>query len=117
MLDLFHIAKVAHETNRAYCQTLGDNTQPPWADAPLWQRESAVEGVLAIESGEITGPEDSHKGWTAQKVSDGWVYGETKDPAAKTHPCLVPFAELPEAQRRKDFLFFAVVQQLIRDIG
>jgi hypothetical protein len=28
------IAKVCHETNRAYCETLGDNSQPPWEEAP-----------------------------------------------------------------------------------
>ena len=27
-----------------------------------------------------------------------------KDPAAKTHPCMVPYADLPESQRRKDAL-------------
>lgn len=34
----------------------------------------------------------------ANKIADGWKYGEAKDPEAKTHPCLVPFDKLPEFQ-------------------
>lgn len=31
------IARMAHEANRAYCQALGDDSQPAWEDAPEWQ--------------------------------------------------------------------------------
>jgi len=58
------------------------------------------------------GPEASHKSWMAQKVADGWVYGDTKDPGAKRHPCMVPFSELPVEQQAKDFIFRAVVHAL-----
>jgi hypothetical protein len=34
------------------------------------------------------------------------------DEGTKTHPCLVPFADLPEDQQRKDALFIAIVQAL-----
>lgn len=39
------IARVAHEVNRAYCQSLGDKSQARWEEAPQWQRDSAVAGV------------------------------------------------------------------------
>ena len=107
-----YIAKVTHEANRSYCQTLGDNTQPIWADAPLWQRQSAINGVEAILSGDIRSSEQSHESWMTQKLSQGWTYGDVKDPEAKRHPCLVPFEDLPEPQKRKDYLFFAIVQAL-----
>lgn len=102
-------ARHAHEINRAYCAALGDDSQPPWDDAPGWQRDSAIAGGRAtLEHPEQT-PADSHAGWSAQKVADGWVYGPVKDPAAKTHPCLVPYEELPPDQRAKDYLFRAAV--------
>lgn len=44
------IAKIAHEANRIYCQTLGDYSQPPWEDAPDWQKNSAIAGVQAYIS-------------------------------------------------------------------
>jgi hypothetical protein len=106
------IARVCHEVNRAYCASLGDFSQPAWADAPAWQRDSAVNGVRAHLTGAVTSPEASHESWWAEKRAAGWVYGREKDPVAKTHPCCVPYAELPLEQRTKDFLFGAVVAAL-----
>jgi hypothetical protein len=102
------IARICHEANRGYCIVLGDNSQPSWDDAPGWQRESAVLGVKLHISGDH-GPEASHKSWMDQKVTDGWVYGAVKDPVAKTHPCLVPFDQLPKEQQAKDYIFRAIV--------
>lgn len=107
------IAQVAHEANRVYCVTLGDNSQPAWHDAPDWQQVSAIKGVLAIIEGRVTAPEHSHISWAAEKQRDGWKYGAVKDPDKKEHPCLVPFEELPVEQQLKDYLFFAVVTALI----
>ena len=39
------IAKVAHEINLAYCESIGDNSQPTWELAPDWQKSSAINGV------------------------------------------------------------------------
>jgi hypothetical protein len=47
------IAKVAHEVNRAYCQAIGDNSQPTWEEAPGWQRDSAINGVLLHLSNDL----------------------------------------------------------------
>lgn len=105
------IARVCHEVNRAYCAALGDQSQPAWGDAPQWQRDSAMLGV-ALHSENDVGPEGSHESWMAQKVADGWVYGEAKDADAKTHPCIVPFDQLPREQQAKDFIFRAVVHAL-----
>lgn len=108
---LDHIARVCHEVNKAYCEALGDNSQPAWEDAPEWQRESARMGVDLHLSGDF-GPEASHISWMRQKVDDGWTYGEVKDPTDKTHPCIKPFSELPKEQQAKDFIFRAVVHAL-----
>jgi len=105
------IARVCHEVNRAYCLALGDTSQPAWEEAPQWQRESALLGVQLHTSGDH-GPQASHESWMKQKLEDGWKYGEVKDPELKTHPCLVPFDELPESQQAKDYIFRAVVHAL-----
>lgn len=103
------IARVCHEANRAYCATLGDDSQLPWDEAPDWQRESAVNGVRFHIENPGAGPEGSHENWMSEKQADGWAFGETKDPDAKTHPCMVSYHELPAEQRRKDYLFVGVV--------
>ena len=103
------VAKIAHEANRAYCEALGDHSQPSWEEAPEWQRNSAIAGVRFHMNGEH-GPEASHENWMREKLDDGWVYGDVKDPEAKTHPCLVPFDQLPVEQQAKDFIFRAIVR-------
>jgi hypothetical protein len=101
------IASICHETNRAYCVTQGDHSQVAWDDAPDWQRKSAEMGVSVARQG--AGPEQLHESWLAQKAADGWVYGPVKDADKKTHPCCVPYNQLPDAQKRKDALFRAIV--------
>lgn len=96
-------ARAAHEVNRSYCEVGGDMSQKPWAEAPNWQCQSALEGVRAVIEGKT--PEQLHESWMLSKISDGWRYGEVKDAEAKTHPCIVPYDSLPEFQRRKDELF------------
>lgn len=109
MIEL--IAKVAHEVNRAYCEALRDESQVPWEEAEEWQKDSARSGVrLHVETPSL-GPEASHEAWAITKLTDGWVYGEIKDPEAKTHPCLVPFEDLPVGQQAKDYIFTAVVRE------
>jgi hypothetical protein len=43
-----------------------------------------------------------HSRWVSQKQSEGWAYGPIRDAVKKTHPCIVPWDELPEGEREKD---------------
>ena len=111
------IARVCHEANRSYCQTIGDGSQKPWDDAEPWQRESAVRGV-EFALGESASPSAQHDAWMADKTAAGWKFGPVKDPEKKEHPCMVAYSELPYEQRVKDHLFRAIVRafaQAIKD--
>ena len=103
------IAKICHEANRAYCQALGDNSQKPWDECPDWQQSSAIDGVLFHISNPGAGDSASHDNWMREKLARGWQYGIEKDEQAKTHPCLVPFHNLPPEQQAKDALFRSIV--------
>lgn len=105
------IVRVCHEVNRAYCQALGDESQEQWEMAPKWQQESAIAGVI-FHITEGGGPEASHENWMKDKAADGWVYGPEKDAEKKTHPCMVPFKDLPSEQKAKDHIFRAIVKTL-----
>jgi hypothetical protein len=112
MKNISLIAKVCHDANRAWCIANDDYSQPAWDDAPDWQIDSAINGVYHAMIYPDATSEDMHSNWMADKIADGWVYGPVKDPVAKTHPCMVPYAELPEFQRKKDALFLAIVRAL-----
>lgn len=102
-------ARAAHEANRAYCIALGDDSQVPWEEAPENIQASALAGVHGVLI-DGNGPRESHESWLRFKRLDGWVHGTVKDADMKTHPCMVPYDELPPAQRAKDAIFIAVVR-------
>jgi len=111
-MSVAQIAQVAHEINKAFCESIGDNSQPKWTDAPEWQKSSAIKGVEFHLVNPNASPSASHDSWLKQKQADGWKYGPIKDADKKEHPCFVPYDELPIEQRSKDFLFKQVVHSL-----
>jgi hypothetical protein len=106
------IAMVCHEANKKWCELTGDYSQKSWADAEQWQRDSAIKGVNFCFQNPKAAASSHHDAWMSDKIADGWVYGEIKDTENKTHPCLVPYDQLPLAQQQKDKLFQAIVDAL-----
>lgn len=112
--EIEQLAQACHELNRHYCQTLGDHSQPPWSEAPEWQRESARDGVRFIEANPDASDSASHDNWMKVKKAEGWVFGAVKDPENKTHPCMVHYEALPVSQRFKDRLFRTLVRTALQ---
>jgi len=108
------IARVAHETLRAYSGTLGEYSQAAWQDAEQWVRQSKIDGVEAVLGGAT--PRQLHTAWCESRETAGWVYGPRLSYPERTHPCLVPYNDLSVDQRRKDTLFSAVVKALVKEI-
>ena len=46
--------------------------------------------------------EHNHEVWATQRMQDGWKLGAARDDKKKLHPCLVPYAELPESEKDYD---------------
>jgi hypothetical protein len=108
-----YIATICHEANSVYCRSIGDLSQPRWEDAPQWQKDSALAGVMAIITNPDQTPEMSHDGWVKQKRADGWVFGNVKNPELKIHPCLVEYSELSQEQEIKDIIFTSVTKGML----
>jgi voltage-gated potassium channel Kch len=45
---------------------------------------------------------EEHARWCAERTAEGFTYGAQRDPAAKRHPDLVDWRDLPEPEREKD---------------
>jgi hypothetical protein len=116
-MTLEQVAQVAHEINKTYCESIGDNTQVSWNDAPQWQKDSAINGVGFHLNNPDATPEASHINWLIEKEEAGWKYGPVKDVEKKEHPCFKPYNELPLDQRTKDYLFRQIVHSLKPYIG
>ena len=43
-----------------------------------------------------------HEVWAESRISQGWTYGEQRNDELKTHPCLVPYEDLPEVEKDYD---------------
>jgi hypothetical protein len=111
-MDTEKIAYVCHQVNKAYCESIGDDSQKDWENSPEWQKLSAINGVNAHLLDPNLSPASSHELWMEEKRNDGWKHGFVKDPVKKEHPCFVPYSELPIEQRTKDYLFKEVVRAL-----
>ena len=46
--------------------------------------------------------ENVHEVWAKNRMDQGWTLGEKRDDEKKTHPCLVPYSELPEIEKDYD---------------
>jgi hypothetical protein len=45
---------------------------------------------------------NTHEIWAQKRMRDGWMPGPRRDDRAKTHPCLVPYEELPDSEKQYD---------------
>lgn len=55
-------------------------------------------------------PEELHGSWMQAYFAMGWVYGEKYSREDKTHPDLVPYADLGQLERDKDAVFVALCE-------
>ena len=46
--------------------------------------------------------EAEHNGWMVWYLDQGWQWGPVKDENKQTHPCLKPYALLPDQEKNKD---------------
>lgn len=102
------IACICHQVNKSICEFHGDHSQKDWNECDEWQKESAIAGVEEVLKNPDITSEEIHDKWMLKKAEDGWKFGKEKCPEKKTHPCMIPYEELPEEQRLKDSCFNAV---------
>lgn len=61
--------------------------------------------------------ENVHEVWAAERIAQGWTYGDKRDDFRKTTPCLVPYSELPENEKRFDRLTEIATLKLLLKMG
>lgn len=61
--------------------------------------------------------ENVHETWAQGRIKEGWIYGEERNDAAKTTPCLVPYDLLPEEEKEYDRITAMGTLKLIVKLG
>ena len=46
--------------------------------------------------------ENAHDNWARSRIAEGWSFGLARDDTAMEHPCLVPYAQLPDSEKEYD---------------
>ena len=67
---------------------------------PLDARHVVLPAELASLTESLA--ENAHDLWAVQRIKDGWTLGAQRDDQAKKHPCLVPYADLPDSEKEYD---------------
>jgi len=82
-----------------------------WADREEPFR-AQFRDVLERQCGEqrSRSPEELHGSWMQAYFAMGWVYGPERNVEKKTHPDLVPYADLGQLERDKDAVFVALCE-------
>jgi hypothetical protein len=70
--------------------------------------------ILAL--GELLA-KNTHEVWAAGRIAEGWTYGPARDSEKKTHPCLVPYEELPESEKEYDRATSLESLKVVRSLG
>jgi len=114
-------AKFVYDAARLAAQAANAPIVPvPWDEREGPFKEQFLE-VIQRQCGEqrSRSPEELHGSWMQSYITMGWVYGKEYDREHKTHPDLVPYAELGQLERDKDAVFVAlceIARQWIYDI-
>ena len=58
-----------------------------------------------------------HEVWAETRINQGWAYGERRNDELKTHPCLVPYEQLPESEKEYDRKTSIGTLKLIMKLG
>ena len=88
----------------------------PIVPAPFGEREKDfVDQFLDVIDRQCgpdrsASPEELHGSWMQAYFTNGWSYGETYDAEARTHPDLVPYANLGQLEQDKDSVFVALCE-------
>ena len=60
---------------------------------------------------------NTHDIWAARRLAEGWKYGAERDDTLKTHPCLVPYEDLPEREKEYDRNTVMGTLKVIKKLG
>jgi hypothetical protein len=105
-------AVFVYEAGRYHAAAGGSHVVPePWNQRDEAFREQFIQTVEMMCGPDRTDDAaELHEDWCKAYEKMGWRYGPKRDPVSKTHPDMVPFDDLAQKERDKDFAFVALCE-------
>lgn len=105
-------AKFIYGSTRLAAQAANSPIVPvPWDNREIAFKKQFLE-VVNRQCGEqrSKSPKELHGSWMQAYFAMGWKYDEEYNRENKTHPDLVPYADLGQLERNKDAIFVALCE-------
>ena len=61
--------------------------------------------------------ENAHDVWALERLSQGWTYGPNRNDAQKQTPCMVPYSQLPDSEKKFDRDMAMSTLKLVKKLG
>lgn len=61
--------------------------------------------------------ENAHEVWAVERIAQGWSYGPCRDDEKRHTPCLVPYSQLPDSEKRFDREMAMNTIKLLKKLG
>ena len=61
--------------------------------------------------------ENAHDVWAVERMTQGWTYGPKRDDDKKETPCMVPYSQLPESEKKFDRDMAESSLKLVKAVG
>lgn len=122
MLSREHLSHICYEAVRALRKAVGQGDSPSWEEADPEAKSvtrDVIERLVAPHENRNSQPapyyisaEDVHNQWVYTKLKDGWKYGAVFSEENRSHPLLVPYSDLSEAEKSKDKIIKGIVDSV-----
>ncbi len=105
-------AMFIYEAARLQAAAIGAPVIPePWTEREPAFRTQMLDVIeMMCGPNHKDSPEELHDDWVRAYEQMGWTYGPTRDPMTRTHPDMVPYADLGHAEQIKDQVFILLCQ-------
>lgn len=107
---LYMLAESCHEATKVISEQILSEEKKEWKLIDSKTKAKLLNAVNRAIEEKITDPAIAHANWITDMEKDGWQYGDKLDEENKTHPCMVPYDQLPVGQQTKDYIFLAILK-------
>lgn len=105
----------AWNDSKNYLVTVTQNNMKTYNPKPI----DLTDVVLAEDLNELREAiaENAHDVWAVERQAQGWTYGPYRDDSKKETPCMVPYSQLPDSEKKFDRDMAMNTLKLVKKLG